>query len=285
MVAPSVYEVEDRVVPSAWRVVRSAMSTLQFKATALVVVLTLSVTAAVSGYLLQSSGQLARAQIEERAINAAELLAEAAAAMIASGNLDELQALALEHSNGMQLLYVIISDVDGRQLAVAEHHNVDLLQSLERNGRERVPVPGEPILHAKSGKHPIFFDVTYPISSRDTSNEMSLPHARTLRGYVRTGMIGDGWTRTMSSKLDLVVGVGTLALLVAVPLGFLVIRRIVAPLDGLTDAMLEFSQGKLDVRSPVVRRDEIGVLASAFNQMADQHQQTHERDKKPGPLR
>ncbi|MCH7632340.1 MAG: diguanylate cyclase [Planctomycetes bacterium] len=277
MVAPSVYEVEDRVAPSAWRVVRSAMSTLQFKATALVVVLTLSVTGAVSGYLLQSSGQLARAQIEERAINAAELLAEAAAVMIASGNLDDLQPLAIEHANGAPLLYVIISDVDGRQLAVAEHHNVDLLQRLERNELERVPVPGEPILHPKSGNQPIFFDVTYPISSRDTSDEMSVPHARTLRGYVRTGMVGDVWTRTMSSKLDLVVGVGTLALLVAVPLGFLVIRRIVAPLDGLTDAMLEFSQGKLDVRSPVVRRDEIGVLASAFNQMADQHQQTHER--------
>jgi diguanylate cyclase (GGDEF)-like protein len=60
-------------------------------------------------------------------------------------------------------------------------------------------------------------------------------------------------------------------------LGFLVIRRIVAPLDGLAHAMVQFSHGRLDVRSPVIRRDEVGRLATAFNQMADQHQQTHQR--------
>jgi diguanylate cyclase (GGDEF)-like protein len=41
--------------------------------------------------------------------------------------------------------------------------------------------------------------------------------------------------------------------------------------------MINFSMGRLEVRSSIRRRDEIGRLAEAFNQMADQHQQTHLR--------
>jgi diguanylate cyclase (GGDEF)-like protein len=41
--------------------------------------------------------------------------------------------------------------------------------------------------------------------------------------------------------------------------------------------MLRFSKGELDVRGPKGRRDEIGRLAMAFNRMADQHQQSHDR--------
>jgi diguanylate cyclase (GGDEF)-like protein len=40
--------------------------------------------------------------------------------------------------------------------------------------------------------------------------------------------------------------------------------------------MGEFSEGRLGIRCPVSRRDEIGRLGMAFNRMADQHQRTHE---------
>jgi len=254
-----------------------SLLSLQFKATALVVVLTLSVTAAVSGYLLQSSGQLAREQHDEQMVSAAALLAKAAGAILAGGDPTELRALAVESANGLPLLYVIFSDADGSQLAVAQHRSVNLLQKLQRNESERVPVPGTPIFHAPSQEAPVFLDVTYPINIRGDGDDRSVSRPSTLAGYVRTGMVANHWQRTMASKLDLVIGVGILATVVAIPLGFILIRKIVAPLDGLAGAMLRFSQGRLDVRSPVTRRDEIGRLAATFNLMADQHQQTHER--------
>jgi len=265
------------VNPSALGRVMDSLLSLQFKATVLVVVLTLSVTAAVSGYLLQSSGQLAREQHDEQMVSVAALLAKAAGAIMAGGDASELEALAVESANGLPLLYVIFSDADGKQLAVAEHHSVHVLQRLQRNESERVPVPGTPVFHAPSEEAPVFLDVTYPISVRADGDDGSDNRTSKLIGYVRTGMVANNWQRTMASKLDLVVGVGILAMVVAVPLGFLLVRKIVAPLDGLADAMLRFSQGKLDVRSPVTRRDEIGRLAVTFNLMADQHQQTHER--------
>ncbi len=264
-----------------WRCIQDAASGLQCKATGLVVVLTVLVTAAVSGYLLQSSGDLARDEHDTHMVQIANMLAKAAAATIAAGDFDALQELATESANGSPLLYVIFSDVQGRQLAVAEHRAAGVLQRLHGDSSERAPVPGQPAFRAGTDRVPVFLDVTYPISVRvfgDTMPEGEPSVASTqLLGYVRTGMIADGWQRTMSSKLDLVVGVGILAAVAAIPLGFLLVRRIVSPLEGLADAMLHFSQGELDVRSSVSRRDEIGRLANTFNRMADQHQHTHER--------
>lgn len=255
-----------------------ALRSLQFKATALVVVLTLSVTAIVSGYLLESSGEFSRQQHDTEMVNSAAVLARAAGAVIASGKLDDLKALAIESANGQPLLYVIISDEKGKQLTVAEHRSSRLLQTLQRNESERVPVPGTPMVHAGSQDTPVYLDVSYPIRARDESTSASDPaQPGKLVGYVRTGMKANWWHKTMASRLDLVIGVGILATVAAIPLGFLLIRKIVTPLEGLSEAMDRFSQGKLDVRSPVVRQDEIGKLAEAFNRMADQHQQTHER--------
>ncbi len=264
--------------PSFTERLLDSLLSLQFKTTALVVVLTLTVTIGVSGYLLQSSGELAREQHDEQMVSAAALLAKAAGAIIASGDLSELKALAVESANGLPLLYVIFSDAEGKQLAVAEHRSVDVLQRIHGGEADRAPVPGTPVFHApgESKEAPVFLDVTYPINAR-AEDDGSGQRRSQLVGYVRTGMVANHWQKSMASKLDLVIGIGIIAAVAAIPLGFLVVRKIVAPLDGLADAMRRFSQGMLDVRSPVTRRDEIGRLATAFNLMADQHQQTHEK--------
>src|SRR3989304_2897345 len=82
------------VKPSTFGWVVDSLLSLQFKATVLVVVLTLSVTAAVSGYLLQSSGQLAREQHDEQMVSAAAPLAKAAGAILAGEDPEGLKAPA-----------------------------------------------------------------------------------------------------------------------------------------------------------------------------------------------
>jgi PAS domain S-box-containing protein len=52
--------------------------------------------------------------------------------------------------------------------------------------------------------------------------------------------------------------------------GFLFSRRIVAPLARLTEAASQISAGNLDVQVDVQSRNELGVLAGAFNQMVGQ---------------
>ena len=100
------------------RLVRAALS-LQCKATGLVVVLTLSVAAVVSGYLLRFNEQFAREQRGTQMIQMASMLAKAAAPPFAAGDVAALRDLAAESADGMPLLYVVISDLDGHQVAVS----------------------------------------------------------------------------------------------------------------------------------------------------------------------
>ncbi|MBN1976664.1 MAG: HAMP domain-containing protein [Anaerolineae bacterium] len=61
---------------------------------------------------------------------------------------------------------------------------------------------------------------------------------------------------------------GSVALLVALVLGGLLVRSITRPLAQLTTASRAVASGDLDARVPVRSSDEVGQLAGAFNQMA-----------------
>ena len=259
-----------------YRLIDSALS-LRCKTTGLVVIVSVTATAVVAGYLLTYSGRLARKQHEKHIVEAASLVARSASVYLAAGKQKELVELARDFANGMPLLYVVITDTAGKQLAVAQHGTRDVLQYVQQHREQRNPIAGKPRLIKNDSSVPTILDVTYPISMKLPPRKASEQRPAKLLGYAQTGLNADEWQRSISSIVDLVIGISTLAAVVAIPLGFFLVRRIVAPLDELSDAMTTFSLGKLDVRSSVIRRDEIGRLARVFNQMADLHQQTHER--------
>ena len=264
--------------PSAWQRLTRAGSSLKCKATGLMVILILAVSASVSGYLLRSTGELARNQHDTHMISVAAMLSKAAGPIMVERDLDALRALAKTSANGAPLLYVIFSDEKGNQIAISEHGNSSVLRKLGQDDPQSVPVPGRPQLHRGDRKIPVFIDVTYPIVTALAESDPGEKYPATeLLGYVRAGMVANHWQYTMSTKLDMVVGVGILAMAAAIPLGFLLVRRIILPLESLGHVMVRFSQGDLNARSTLLRNDEIGSLEAAFNRMADQHQHTHER--------
>jgi signal transduction histidine kinase len=55
---------------------------------------------------------------------------------------------------------------------------------------------------------------------------------------------------------------------VAVVVGWVVSRGLTAPLEGLAQATMRMNEGELSARAPVHGKDEIGLLARRFNQMA-----------------
>ncbi len=262
------------------RWVDSALS-LQCKATVLLIVLTLTPAAAVSGYLLYHSGRLAREQDHARLAEAAAMLTRAAAVTLASGDGEGLATLVADAVNGRPLLYVVVTDLDGRELASAESRHFQALQHLKRGGsttgRYAGSTPGAPAFAKNADEARVLIEVTYPIALRTKVEGSATSRPAKLLGYVRTGMMSNHWERSMSSQFDLMIGVGLIATVGVIPLGFFMVRRVVAPVESLADTMMRCAQGNLSVRSEVNRRDEIGSLARAFNRMADQHQQTHER--------
>ena len=70
----------------------------------------------------------------------------------------------------------------------------------------------------------------------------------------------------------------TIFILIAVGVGiilttifaFFLLSRVTAPLRKMREAALELSRGKFDMKVPILTNDEIGELATAFNQMARQ---------------
>ena len=71
---------------------------------------------------------------------------------------------------------------------------------------------------------------------------------------------------TVAMMLAIVV----IALLAASSLGFLTVRRIVRPIEDIAETARAINAGDLSCRAVVERRDELGVLASAFNKMTQQ---------------
>jgi len=167
--------------------------------------------------------------------------------------------------------------VDGRPMASAEHGRTNALERLGHDSASRPPIMGAPIFHPAKGPVTALLDITYPVTARLTVEPSGSGEPSRLVGYVRAGMPAGAWYRSMSNRLDLLGGVAILASLVAIPLGLLLIRRIVWPLEELAAVMLRFSEGQWDVRSHIRRHDEIGRLSETFNRMAEQHKEKHER--------
>ena len=81
---------------------------------------------------------------------------------------------------------------------------------------------------------------------------------------------------TIANQERLTVIVVSVAVLLAIGLGIFVSRSISIPVNRLKDAAEELGKGNLGVRANVEGGDEIGSLATSFNQMAAALQQGHE---------
>jgi diguanylate cyclase (GGDEF)-like protein len=262
--------------PAGWRDLMASSRSLQVRATILVVVLTLSVSTVVSGYLLRSSIRAARDLHINQTVRMASMLARATGPLVASEDRTALQALVEDMTGGPALLYVQVLSPEREELASAQRRGSGLLHRLRTDKSAAMPRPEAPVYHPPTNAAAAYIDAIYPVT---TIHFVDGPRGRRseLVGYLRVGVSASGLERPIANKLDLVTGVGILAIAIAIPLGFALVRRIVSPLQELGQVMQEFSAGRLDIRMPVRRQDEIGALEEAFNRMADQHQVTHER--------
>lgn len=89
-------------------------------------------------------------------------------------------------------------------------------------------------------------------------------------GYVEISRGPDVGGQAMNAARRAFLIAGAVTMLMAVALGLVVSRRLSAPLHELTSVASRMSSGNLSVRAHVGSRDEIGLLAAQFNQMAEQ---------------
>lgn len=244
---------------------RASVLGLQCKSTLLVVALTLSVSALVGGLFVHFAGRPTARIQQTHARNLAAMLADLAASPLAREDEGGLQNLADRFGRGEPLLFVAICGRDGRPLVSASKAGVPLRSfSLQEAARFRETL-GQPTLRRARPGIPTFLDVSYPVNA--PAGQAGCPS--TLLGYVRVGFDVHTMLREFSSVMDLVMGIGLVAVLITIPLAYLVVRQIVLPLDELSRTADRLAQGNLSARSTVDRNDEIGRLARSFNHMAE----------------
>lgn len=250
---------------------RSALG-LQPRFTVLVLGLTLSVAALVGVILVDLAGGYANRHKREQCEQVASLLAKCAAPALARRDAPALQAISEEFCDGDSILFVIFSGPGGEPVAGADP-SIPWAARLARLGH--VPagqrILGRPVFVPQQGGTAAHLEETYPISDPEARGTGERP----LVGYVSVGLDVQRTMGNLAAAIDLFSGAGIGLLVLAVPLAYLVVRCVVVPLNELSRTVRRFARGDLSARSTVRRGDEIGELATAFNQMADQLAHKH----------
>ncbi|MCB0037700.1 MAG: HAMP domain-containing protein, partial [Anaerolineales bacterium] len=99
----------------------------------------------------------------------------------------------------------------------------------------------------------------------------------TMMGSNMSGMMSDLTTSFQAAINEILLIASTLAVITAVFVSSFVTRRIVRPVQAMTQASQRIANGRYDERVAVVGEDELADLADSFNQMAQELAQTEER--------
>ncbi len=244
---------------------------LQVKFTVLVVGMALAMGALVGGITFDFSSRMIRRAHADNCRQTADLLALRAATEYGAYH-TRLAALAEEVVRSDTLLFVSFMDAQGRNLCFRQNTMHPRMPRLASGFTPYTTIGTPTFIDAEKGQLP-HLDVTYPVrravpAEGDGRSE--------LLGYVRLGMSLERTIAEVNATVELLTGIAVVLGALTVPLGFLLVRRLVGPLRDLSRTMTRFADGDLAARSPVQRRDEIGELAIAYNVMADRLAQKHQ---------
>jgi len=246
---------------------------LQSKATILVVGLLTLIAAALCSLAVRAAWSLTTRMESDQALQLAAAVARFSSDELERGDGPHLEwtlrQLVAEHPLG----FLQITTPTGKVVASACARDWQTPKGL---GTDPPPaligVPTPTSLPKPGGT---YLEVIYPITPHDHGTDVKPDQANGLLGYVRLGMSRNRTIAEFDAAADLVIGIGIAVVLLSIPTGFLLVRRIVAPLNKMSSMARRFSAGDLSARSDVKRTDEIGVLANNLNAMADEIARKH----------
>ncbi len=257
---------------SFWRSLRATLLGLQFKATVGVVGLMAGVAVTLCGLAVRQAWVLSERVDRERAQQHARWIAKLSADFLRDDRIERLEHLFRDLVTGDPFYFVYITDKDERTIVAAE-------RTLGSRGGEEADRPdpdgivGVPIARVLPDDAGQYLFVRYPID-RMVGNSDS--DETELIGYVHLGLNRGGTIAEFDAAADLVIGIGFALVLGSIPMGFVVVRRLVEPLERMSEMTQRFSTGDLRARCEIHRTDEIGVLARNLNKMADEVAHKHE---------
>ena len=253
---------------------RDTVLGLQTKATVLVVGLLMLIATLVCSLAVKAAWRLTTRLESDGALHRAEIIAEFSASVLDRGDLVRIERTLDDIVQGESLLFIEITDAQGDILVVSGNPIPARRTASEIPGAPGTLV-GSPTAAMLPGGAGTFLEVCYPITLDRTQSTGTSDASPRLLGYVRLGLSRARTVREFEAAADLVVGIGIAVLLLSIPTGFFLVRRIVAPLNEMSEVAQRFSAGELNARTAVKRSDEIGLLAASLNNMAEEIARKH----------
>jgi signal transduction histidine kinase/ActR/RegA family two-component response regulator len=230
------------------------------------------VIALLTGAFLWGQQRAFENEVRLRAVAVAQFMARQSAAPMLVGDRPELERVARSALAIEGVLYAEARDSGGRTLV-----------SLTRAGFAvpDVPAPVVPGLvqaarAARSGEP--FLDLSWRVEDSAGPGLLDWEQPRGLQtelGVVRVG-ISTASQKAMIQLLAwgaVILFLATLAAILVVQ--FLRMRELLRPLKGLIEFTRRVGTGDFSSRAPVLRADEVGHLAAAFNRMIEQLERSH----------
>jgi diguanylate cyclase (GGDEF)-like protein len=246
---------------------------LQFRTTLLLTCVVLAATGLTGMLYLRISARQSLAETKRHAQDMARSLAAATSEAVEQGDRRLLLNVAESLVPNGDVSYVLFADMSGELLASFQRGAGNITHLvLEDTRLVSVHPINQPQLSLHSEGGPTV-DVVYPVTSRTSvSGDSSV---RSTVGYVRLGIGLASADAQLAYTRRSVIGLAVGITLLMVPLGYEVVRRLVGPINRMSDAARAFAAGDLQARVTVNRRDEIGELTRTFNSMADELASSH----------
>jgi methyl-accepting chemotaxis protein len=222
---------------------------LKWKITATVAGIVLLGTLVVAATTYTITGRVVRDQIDSRATIIATTLSDATAGYVSKRSYLELHAFVTKYARLDGVAYAFIQDGEGEIVAHSfKSAPAQLRQSLSSDERR------QPIQRAVSVDGKPVYETRVPILEGQV-------------GTVHVGMWGDVVKNEIHRSVTSLIAVIASVLLIAVVASVLLARRIVEPIQQLTDVAARISTGDLDSPVKVESKDEVGDLARSIERM------------------
>jgi protein-histidine pros-kinase len=197
-------------------------------------------------------------RLREEGRRTVALLVHVAAPALATRDPSAYEAIVLSAGAATDAAYVELLDATGRRIGAhsSQQHipppNLPDLASVEA-GAVFLPLGG---LDRRGGVG--YFDFLAPVRSIDS---------KAVAGYLRLGVTDRALSASLRDTLEWLFLVAGAAALLGIVTTLLLTRRIIRPLESLTEAARAVAEDRLDVALPSHGHDEIAAMAEAFRRM------------------
>lgn len=259
--------------PPVWRW-HSAVHSLQFKASILVVLLVVLVAGGGQYLSLRLAARSLYQYSCNRANEWAESLAGSTSDRIVQGDRESLLSIVRDAIATRGVAYMAIADRDRRILA-ADEKFPGLLDRVTSEAAQRLTVPAtrQPRRTCYPKLSLSLIDVVVPVyapAQAESRNTASRP----IIGYLRLATDISEAERQLAQIADQLQYLAVTVIVLVAPCSLLVMRKVVAPLNELSRTSRAIADGVMDARAKVSSHNEIGELAAVFNEMADRLAET-----------